>query len=109
MVAGVVACGGSDAVDPGPLYPSELDVFTPGNVFSPPTADIAVGGTIRFLMTESPEGDGHNAIFNRAQPGTPADVPIVKDTAVVRTFGTRGTFSYLCTVHPGMAGEIIVH
>ncbi len=105
----MAACGGSDAVDPGPSYPSTLDVFTPGNVFSPPIAEIAVGGTIRFLMSESPEGDGHNAIFNRNNPGTPADVPIVKDTAVIRTFGTTGTFSYFCTVHPGMAGEVIVH
>lgn len=108
-VIAVTACGGSDAVEPEPTYPATLDVFTPGNVFSPPIAEIAVGGTIRFLISESPDGDGHNAIFNRTTSGAPTDVPIVKDTTVTRTFGSSGTFAYFCTVHPGMAGEIIVH
>jgi len=108
VIVSSAACGG-DVIQPGPEYPSSLDVFTPGNVFSPPIAEIAVGGTVRFLMTESPEGDGHNAIFDRTLPGAPIDVPIVVDTAVSRTFTTRGEFSYLCTVHPGMSGEVIVH
>lgn len=107
-VVGASACGG-DTVQPGPAYPNTLDVFTPGNVFSPPTAEIAVGGTIRFRMTQSPDGDGHNAIFNRTAPGAPIDVPIVMDSIVSRTFTQRGEFSYFCTVHPGMTGEVIVH
>lgn len=107
-VAGLAACSG-DSVQPGPEYPSTLDVFTPGNIFSPPIAEIAVGGTIRFRMTQSPDGDGHNAIFNRTGAGAPLDVPIVVDSTVSRTFTTRGEFSYFCTVHPGMAGEVIVH
>ncbi len=107
-ILSTAACSG-DSVQPGPEYPSTLDVFTPGNVFSPPIAEIALGGTVRFLMTESPDGDGHNAIFNRTLPGAPIDVPIVVDSTVSRTFTTRGEFSYFCTVHPGMSGEIIVH
>jgi plastocyanin len=30
------------------------------------------------------------------------------DTTVSRTFNTIGTFPFICTVHPGMAGEIVV-
>ncbi len=108
-LSAIIACSGSDSVQPDPEYPMSLDVFTPGNIFSPATADIAVGGTIRFRMTESPDGDGHNALFNRSVTGAPIDVPIVKDTTVSRTFTTVGTFSYFCTVHPGMTGEVIVH
>jgi plastocyanin len=106
----VAACGGGDQpVEPPSAYPLTLDVFTPGNVFSPPTAEIARGGTIRFLMSEAPDGDGHNAIFNKSVNGAPLDIPVVKDTVVSRTFNTVGNFSYLCTVHPGMVGEVIVH
>jgi plastocyanin len=108
-LAALVACSGTDSIQPGPEYPMTLDVFTPGNIFSPATADIAVGGTIRFRMTESPDGDGHNALFNRSVAGAPIDVPIVKDTTVSRTFTKAGTFSYFCTVHPGMNGEVVVH
>lgn len=107
---GMGACGGDDdPITPPSPYPLTLDVFTPGLVFSPLTADIAVGGTVRFIMTEAPGGEGHNAIFDRILAGAPLDIPILKDTTVSRTFNTVGTFPYECTVHPGMVGEVIVH
>lgn len=106
---GLVACSDSiQPIEPPSGYPLTLDVFTPGNVFSPPEAEIAKGGTIRFRISVSPDGDGHNALFGGAA-GAPPDVPVVKDTIVTRTFNTVGSFPYLCTVHPGMVGEVIVH
>jgi plastocyanin len=101
--------GGTDSPEPEPTYPATLDVFTPGSIFSPPTAEIRVGGVIRFVMTEAPDGDGHNANFNHSVAGAPLDVPVVKDTTVSRQFNVRGTFAYHCTVHPGMSGEVVVH
>jgi plastocyanin len=103
----LAACGGGDTV----TAPASdiVDVYTPGSVFSPYTAEIGVGGTVRFHMSRAPDGDGHNAIFSRATPGAPTDVNIVVDTTVSRVFDTRGTFGYACTVHPGMAGEVVVH
>jgi plastocyanin len=96
--------------DDEPVAPSGdiVDVYTPGSIFSPPTAEIGVGGTVRFHMNRAPDGDGHNAIFSRAVPGAPEDVSIVADTVVSRVFMTRGTFGYICTVHPGMVGEVVV-
>jgi plastocyanin len=105
----VTACGGGgDAAptNPTPTRPDTLDVFTPGNVFSPTSAEIGRGGTIRFRISESPDGRGHNVIFNRT--GAPTNIPVVKDTTVPRTFTNAGTFPYTCTVHPGMDGEVIV-
>lgn len=103
----VVACGGGgDASDPGTAPPpaGPVDVFTPGNVFSPFSATIPVGGTVRFNIS----GAAHNVKFDRTTAGAPADVPVVNDVVVARTFGTKGTFPYDCTVHPGMSGQVVV-
>jgi plastocyanin len=115
LLVAAVACGGDDAPTtpdpdpgPGPGGADTLDVFTPGNVFSPSSAEIDVGDVVRFRISESPDGRGHNVIFSRATDGAPADVPIVKDTAVLRTFSRAGLMSYTCTIHPGMDGEVIV-
>ncbi len=103
------ACGGGDQpTDPGTTRPDTLDVFTPGNVFSPTSSEIRVGSSIRFRISESPDGRGHNVLFTGGVPGAPANVPVVKDTSVLRTFTRTGTFPYSCTVHPGMDGDVIV-
>ncbi|MCU0616854.1 MAG: hypothetical protein MUD17_07225 [Gemmatimonadaceae bacterium] len=105
----LAACGGggdSAPTDPNPARPDTLDVFTPGNVFSPTSAEIRRGDLIRFRISESPDRRGHNVIFSTN--GAPANIPVVKDTSVLRTFNTAGTFPYTCTVHPGMDGEVIV-
>lgn len=109
MLLCAAACGSSDRpTDPGTTRPDTLDVFTPGNVFSPTSAEIRVGGTIRFRISESPDGRGHNVLFTGGVPGAPTNIPVVKDTTVLRTFTTAGTYPYSCTVHPGMDGDVVV-
>jgi plastocyanin len=104
------ACGGGDdrPTDPDPISPDTVDVFTPGNVFSPTSAEIRRGGTIRYRLSESPDGRGHNVIFTGGGSGAPANIPVLKDTTVARTFNQLGTYPYTCTVHPGMDGDVIV-
>jgi len=104
------ACsGGSDRpTDPTPTAPDTLDVFTPGNVFSPSSAEIRRGGSIRYRLSESPDGRGHNVIFTGGTAGAPANIPVLKDTTVLRTFTQVGSYPYTCTVHPGMDGDVIV-
>jgi plastocyanin len=80
------------------------DVYTPGNTFSPFSLSVPKGTTVRFNIF----GENHNVIFDRAVSGAPTDINVVKDVIVTRQFTTGGTFSYLCTVHPGMTGEIVV-
>jgi plastocyanin len=99
------ACGGSD----GGIVPTETPptsstavVSTPGNTFSPPFTTIAVGTAVRFEI----RGAAHNVIFSGA--GAPANINVVSNTDVTRTFAAKGTFPYDCTVHPGMSGEVLV-
>lgn len=101
MFAGALlaACG-----EPTPPAPPVVEVFTPGNTFSPFTANVTTGGIVRFNIF----GDEHNVIFSHATPGYPADINVVRDVIVDRTFQVVGTFPYSCTVHPGMNGEIVV-
>jgi plastocyanin len=100
----LAACGGSDSTSPTPNPGGSTTpvVSTPGNTFSPPFLTIALGGSVRFEI----RGNAHNVIFRTA--GAPPNINVVTNTDATRTFGTRGTFPYDCTVHPGMSGEITV-
>ena len=104
-VTAVVACGGGEAVAPRDTTtggPTTAVVSTPGNTFSPPFTTILVGSSVRWEI----RGAAHNVIFSA--PGAPANVNVITNADATRTFNTRGTFPYDCTVHPGMSGEIAV-
>ena len=79
------------------------DVITTGEIFIPASLSITVGTTVRFLIF----GDEHDVEFTKL-PGAPADIPVVRDVIVPRTFNVAGTFPYVCNVHPGMVGQIVV-
>ena len=99
LVVNVIAAGGT--------YPLTADVFMPGNIYSPFITDIARTGTVNFYFPVDP--DGHNVLFSKTVAGAPPDIDILKNTMQSRQFNTVGTFSYDCTVHPGMSGLIVVH
>ena len=104
VAVAVIGCGGSDApTTPPPGGGTTAEVFTPGNTFSPFSTTIAVGASVRFNITGVP----HNVIF-ASVAGAPADINLVSNVVVTRTFNTRGTFPYDCTVHPGMSGQVVV-
>lgn len=100
----LTGCGGGSDAPPTGTTTGSVDVFTPGNTFSPFSAVIAVGGTVNFNISGTP----HNVIFSRTVTGAPADINVVNNVVVARTFSTRGTFPYDCTVHPGMSGQVVV-
>jgi plastocyanin len=106
LVAALAACDDDEPV--APVEVETVDVYTAGDVYLPFTTVVSRGGIVRFHITRGSDNDGHNAIFNPNVPGAPPDIPVVTDTTVARTFGTIGTFPFICTVHPGMAGEVVV-
>jgi plastocyanin len=87
-------------------YPSTAPVYMLPYAYSPVQTDIALGGTVQFVFP----GLGHNVFFGSVPAGAPADIPgSVVNQTVSRTFNTRGSFGYNCTIHPGMSGTIVVH
>ncbi len=81
-----------------------FDVNTSGEDFLPTVLTVPVGATVRFNIF----GDIHNVLFDHSVPGAPQDIQQTINVIVPRTFNTRGTFPYDCTLHPGMSGEIVV-
>lgn len=87
----------------GGTLPLAAEVTMPGNTFSPFLTTIGVGGTVTFRFGSV----DHNVIFGNVA-GKPADIQIITNANVPRTFNTKGLFPYDCTVHPGMSGQIEV-
>ncbi|MGV3711308.1 MAG: Ig-like domain-containing protein [Gemmatimonas sp.] len=81
-----------------------VDVSMPGLTFSPADIILKQGGTVRFIF---PAMD-HNVIFTAGQAGAPANIGILSNQTVSRTFNTVGVFKYDCTLHNGMVGTVVV-
>jgi len=76
---------------------------TVGNLFTPSTVTIATGGTVTWTFAAVV----HNATFGAAT-GAPATIPNTSGSQVSRAFPTAGRFDYVCTLHAGMTGSVIV-
>ncbi len=77
-------------------------VGTTSNTFTVPSVTIAVGGTVTWTIGAVP----HNVNF--ASSTAPQSIGTTSNTSVARTFPTVGTFPYVCTLHTGMTGTVIV-
>lgn len=84
-------------------YPATALVTMPGDVFAPFIVRVRPGGTVTWRFGASP----HNVIFAPA-PNAPANIDIVSNVDVSRTFPVAGAWRYDCTIHPGMAGRVEV-
>lgn len=74
-----------------------------GDAFSPTSVTIARGGSVTWTFGVTV----HNVTF-QGGAGAPANIPDRSSTNEVRTFTTVGDFSYNCTLHAGMNGQVIV-
>jgi plastocyanin len=78
---------------------------TVGQQFTPNKVDVLAGGTVTWQFSTLT----HNVTFSGTATGTPQNIPDATSTSVSRSFTTAGTFSYSCTIHPGMTGTVVVH
>jgi plastocyanin len=72
------------------------------NAFAPTTSQIPVGGTVRWVNTG---GTFHNST---GPGGAWSSGDLAPGSSFERTFPQAGTFSYECTLHPGMTGTVTV-
>lgn len=107
LLVGGAACGGGDSTapdDPPPVQAATVDA-TPQIQFTPGRVRLLRGGTVTFRFGTV----AHNVYFDGAPPGAPANVTGAHtEESVTATFGTAGTFPYVCHIHPGMTGTVIV-
>lgn len=99
-----VTVGSGGGTTPPPA-PGTATVTTPGTSFNPAAVTIAAGGTVTWQFTGSAR---HNVTFNGTAPAG-GNIPDTNaGTSVTRTFAAAGTYSYVCTRHSGMTGQVIV-
>ncbi|MBX9928515.1 MAG: Ig-like domain-containing protein [Gemmatimonadaceae bacterium] len=102
-IAGKSASATFTVAGSGGGLPLAAEVTMPGNTFSPFLTTIAVGGTVTFRFGSV----DHNVIFANVA-GKPADIQIIRNANIARTFNTRGLYPYDCTIHPGMSAQVEV-
>lgn len=114
LALGVAACGGPAAATPAPptaAAPSAATATCSGsggkaigianNAFSPFLDNIAVGGTVTWTNRDPV---AHTVTFYQG----PDCGQVASGATVSVTFGTAGNFTYHCTIHGSMNGEIVV-
>jgi len=103
------ACGSdSSSVTPPGSTNKTVDIFTIGDTFSPTFTALSVGDTARWNFSGGSDGQGHNVRFNPRITGSPADINVLKTGTASRVFTAKGTYNYVCDVHPGMNAQIVV-
>ena len=117
LVAAACGGGGGDSpTSPGPGNPGNPGnpggpstspqatnaVSVGNNLFSPANIQVAVGTTVTWTWDAS--AITHNVTFaDGAGSGDKG-----ANATFTRTFSAAGTFQYQCTLHPGMAGSVLV-
>lgn len=80
--------------------PFEVDIS--GFAFLPPTITVATGTTVTWTNLDAARHTvtSETILFDSGN--------LVRNAAFSHSFTDRGRFSYYCTIHPSMRGEIIV-
>lgn len=83
--------------------------------FTPKEFTISVGDSVTFVFgpvthsVEFQKGEELRAYYGGASSaGAPASIAASTKSSAVRTFPSKGSFKYRCTIHAGMQGEITV-
>lgn len=85
----------------GPAPTSVDVVITNAAVFSPQTVIVAQNGTVRWQNSDVTTHTATGSAFDTGNilPG---------GFSAPKTFPTKGTFAYVCSIHPGMTGTVVV-
>ena len=87
-----------------PTAPAANQVLaTLGNVFDPMSLTVTKGTEVSYTFAKT-----HNVTFSPTT-GAPTNIGNTSTGTVTRTFATAGTFNYVCTLHSGMTGTVVVN
>ena len=103
MVAASACGGGSASTGPGgggtPVTASQVSI---GNdFFNAPNIVVSAGTTVTWTWNSGQTE--HNVTFADASSGNKSG-----GATYSRQFNTPGTFTYQCSLHPGMTGSVLV-
>jgi plastocyanin len=95
--------GGDDGGGGGGGGGGGAEVSEEGIAFNPAEVTVGVGDTVTWTNNDSVDHDVTADSFSSGDPGgmAPGDT-------FEHTFEEAGTFDYVCTVHPGMEGSVVV-
>jgi plastocyanin len=103
----ITACGGAgySGTSTGPVGPPVIttSVEMRNTAFNPGVIQVSPGATVTFTNND---GFNHNVTFGSAAITSIGEFATGSRTAVMPA--TAGTYSYQCTIHPGMTGSINV-
>ncbi len=85
---------GADTTEPGDNVVEMRDTQ-----FIPPSISILAGETVIF---RNEDNDAHTVT------GFGVDVQLEPEETYTHLFEESGTFQYVCSIHPGMSGQVIV-
>ena len=95
-----VACGGGDddgGESAGSGEPGTVSVVD--NKFEPGDVEVAPGDTVTWVW---------DAKVNHNVKGEGFESPNQKDGTYEKQFNSAGEYEYICTLHPGMKGKVVV-
>lgn len=92
-----VACGSSSSGGKGSVPAGQVNVID--NAFEPKTIHVSVGDTVTWVWKGSVKHNVTGPGFNG---------PTQKRGTFEHTFNSAGSFTYNCTIHPGMKGTVKV-
>ncbi|HWH33726.1 MAG TPA: plastocyanin/azurin family copper-binding protein, partial [Acidimicrobiales bacterium] len=90
------------ALAPGTAAAATVDVSVIDNDFVPPTVTISAGDTVRWTNN----GSDHHTVT--ASNGAFDGHLFANGDTFTHTFATAGQFPYVCEIHPGMDGVVVV-
>jgi plastocyanin len=86
---------------------STVKVSMKNIAFDPKTVTVSKGGTVEWTNDDSVNHD----VTKKGGPGpnfSSGKGNLAGGDTYKQTFNTPGTIQYVCTIHPGMAGTIVV-
>jgi plastocyanin len=96
----LAACDTDEAPDGAPDdAAAEVDIVD--SAFQPPEVEVTVGDTVLWTHTGNV---AHTVTFDDG----PDSGTINSGDTFSRTFDDAGEFDYVCVIHPGMAGIVVV-